>query len=90
MRREEKEDLLREAVDTLIKLDIHLMTSRDKAEFSAWVEDLIDSNRCSVLEDIKAEIKQLCKEPARYVPNYDAYERCYEIIDKHISGKEQE
>ena len=43
MTREEKENLLREAVDILIKLDNHLMTSRDNAEFSSWVEDLIDN-----------------------------------------------
>ena len=43
MTRQHKEDLLREAVDILIKLDNHLMTSRDNAEFSQWVEDLIDS-----------------------------------------------
>lgn len=36
MTREEKENLLREAVDILIKLDNHLMTSRDNAEFSQW------------------------------------------------------
>lgn len=46
----EKEDLLREAVDTLIKSDNHLMTSRDKAEFSSWVEDLIDNSRCNEQE----------------------------------------
>ena len=43
MTREEKENLLREAVDILIKLDNHLMTSRDNTEFSSWVEDLIDN-----------------------------------------------
>ena len=42
----------------------------------------------SVIEDIKAEIKSLYDEPARYVPNYDAYAQWLEIIDKHISGKE--
>ena len=42
MTRQEKEDLLREAVETLIKLDNHMMTSRDNAEFSQWVEDLIE------------------------------------------------
>jgi len=56
MTREEKENLLREAVDILIKLDNHLMTSRDNAEFSSWVEDLIDNNRCEVLDKIRAEI----------------------------------
>ena len=43
MTRQEKEDLLHEAVDILIKLDNHLMTSRDNAEFSSWVDDLIDN-----------------------------------------------
>ena len=43
MTKEEKESLLREAVDILIKSDNHLMTSRDNAEFSQWVEDLIDN-----------------------------------------------
>ena len=42
MTRQEKEDLLREAVETLIKLDNHMMTSRDNAEFSQWVEELIE------------------------------------------------
>ena len=49
---EEKENLLREAVDILIKLDNHLMTSRDNAEFSQWVEDLID-NYCEEREQGK-------------------------------------
>ena len=52
MIREEKENLLREAVDILIKLDNHLMTSRDNAEFSSWVEDLID-NYCEEREQGK-------------------------------------
>ena len=41
----EKESLLREAVDIFIKLDNHLMTLSDNAEFSQWVEDLI-GNYC--------------------------------------------
>ena len=49
MTREEKENLLREAVDILIKLDNHLMTSRDNAEFLSWVEDLIE-NYCEERE----------------------------------------
>jgi hypothetical protein len=52
MTREEKENLLREAVDILIKLDNHLMTSRDYAEFSQWVEDLIE-NYCEEREQGK-------------------------------------
>jgi len=52
MTREEKENLLREAVDTLIKLDNHLMTSKDNAEFSSWVEDLMD-NYCEEREQGK-------------------------------------
>lgn len=52
MTREEKENLLREAVDILIKLDNHLMTSRDNAEFSSWVEDLIE-NYCEEREQGK-------------------------------------
>lgn len=52
MTREEKENLLREAVDILIKLDNHLMTSRDNTEFSSWVEDLID-NYCEEREQGK-------------------------------------
>lgn len=53
MTREEKESLLREAVDIIIKLDNHLMTSRDNAEFSAWVEDLINNSRCEEREQGK-------------------------------------
>ena len=52
MIREEKENLLREAVDILIKLDNHLMTTRDNAEFLSWVEDLID-NHCEEREQGK-------------------------------------
>ena len=50
---EEKKNLLREAVDIIIKLDNHLMTSRDNAEFSSWVEDLIDNNCCIERERVK-------------------------------------
>ena len=53
MTKAEKESLLREAVDILIKLDNHLMTSRDNAEFSSWVEDLIDNSCCVELEQGK-------------------------------------
>lgn len=52
MTREEKESLLREAVDILIKLDNHLMTTRDNVEFSQWVEDLIE-NYCEEREQGK-------------------------------------
>lgn len=52
MTREEKENLLREAVDIVIKLDNHLMTTRDNAEFSQWVEDLIE-NYCEEREQGK-------------------------------------
>lgn len=52
MTREEKESLLREAVDILIKLDNHLMTTRDNAEFSQWVEELIE-NYCEEREQGK-------------------------------------
>lgn len=54
MTREEKENLLREAVDILIKLDNHLMTSRDNAEFSQCVEDLIE-NYCKVEPQERSE-----------------------------------
>ena len=50
MTREEKESLLREAVDILIKSDNHLMTSRECAEFTQWVEDLIE-NYCEEREN---------------------------------------
>lgn len=48
MTREENENLLREAVNILIliKSGNHSMTSRDSAEFSSWVEDLIDNGCC--------------------------------------------
>ena len=84
MKREEKENLLREAVDILIKLDNHLMTSRDNAEFSSWVEDLIDNNRCEVLDKIKAEIKQLPYQRIfGNVSSYSLLDAVVEIIDKY-------
>lgn len=49
----EKKDLLKEAVDILIKLDNHLMTTRDNIEFISWVEDLIDSSCCEEREQGK-------------------------------------
>lgn len=52
----EKEYLLREVVDALIKLDSHLMTSRDKAEFLLYIEDLINNKQEPVLDKIKTEI----------------------------------
>ena len=63
MTRQEKEDLLREAVDILIKLDNHLMTSRDNAEFTQWVEDLID-NYCeeNELKDLSKRVEDIEKQ----------------------------
>ena len=99
MTREEKENLLREAVDILIRLDNHLMTSRENAEFSAWVEDLMDASipqfdavPMSVIEDIKAEIKEwywqadkqaIAKDPCVVDAMVDLFIR---TINKHISG----
>ena len=40
-----------------------------------------------VLDAIK-EIKDLFKQPAAYVPNYDAYELCSSIICKHMEVEE--
>ena len=92
MTREEKENLLREAVDILIRLDNHLMTSRENAEFSAWVEELMNNNCCekreqnlvikqvSVLDKIRAEIDSYCSE------NRDRNDGLYiamRIIDKY-------
>ena len=99
MTREEKENLLREAVDILIRLDNHLMTSRENAEFSAWVEDLMDASipqfdavPMSVIDDIKAEIKEwywqadkqaIAKDPCVVDAMVDLFIR---TINKHISG----
>jgi len=44
----------------------------------------------SVLDKIKAEIKELSKEPAYYIPNYDAYKKVLDIIDKYKTGSEGE
>ena len=41
------------------------------------------------LEDIKTEILELFNEPAYYIPNYDAYKKCLEIIDKHIKENKE-
>ena len=40
-----------------------------------------------VLDAIK-EIRDLLKQPAAYVPNYDAYGLCLSIICKHMEVKE--
>ena len=89
MKREEKENLLREAVDILIKLDNHLMTSRDNAEFSSWVEDLIDNNRFEVLDKIRAEIKQLPYQRIfGNVSSYSLLDTVVEIIDKYKAESE--
>ena len=38
----------------------------------------------SEIEGIKTEIKSWFKEPAQYIPNYEAYKRFYELINTHI------
>lgn len=35
------------------------------------------------LEKLRADVTELLKEPAMYVPNYDAYRRVIKIIDKY-------
>lgn len=92
MTREEKENLLREAVDILIKLDNHLMTSRDNAEFSSWVEDLIDNNRCEVLDKIRTEIEQMDFDFGNFYDHTSTIrEMVLKVIDKYScerSGEE--
>lgn len=61
---------------------------RQREQAKAWQKRKLQEYADKVLKDIKAEIKDLCNEPARYIPNYDAYKKCWEIIDKHIGGKE--
>ena len=79
MTRQEKEDLLREAVETLIKLDNHMMTSRDNAEFSQWVEDLIEQP-----QQRTGHWKRISMD--KYVQHAMAYYRCSEC-DKDIIGE---
>ena len=96
MTREEKENLLREAVDILIRLDNHLMTSRENAEFSAWVEDLMDASipqfdavPMSVIDDIKAEIEKVGYAKDEYGDiRADVLRvgQVLKIIEKHTSG----
>lgn len=35
------------------------------------------------LEKLRADVTELLKEPAMYIPNYDAYRRVIKIIDKY-------
>ena len=42
MTRKEKIAVLQEAIDDFIKLDKHLMTTRDNRELMQWINDLID------------------------------------------------
>ena len=100
MTREEKENLLREAVDILIRLDNHLMTSRENAEFSAWVEDLMDASipqfdavPMSVIDDIKAEIEKVGYAKDEYGDiRADVLRvgQVLNIIEKHTSGGDAE
>ena len=76
MTREEKEYLSRVAVDALIESDNHLMTSRDNAEFSQWVEDLID-NYCEA--DAESKESMLTRE-----------QNVRAIIETHFAGFKEE
>lgn len=42
-----------------------------------------------ILEKIETEIKALFKEPAYYIPNYDAYKKVLGIIDKYKAESEE-
>ena len=46
------------------------------------------SEQKAVLNKIRAEIKELFKEPAYYIPNYDAYKKVLEVIDKYKAESE--
>lgn len=60
-------------------------------EQSDWQESLdmaveaIEQENCvgCTLEKLRADVTELLKEPATYVPNYDAYRRVIKIIDKY-------
>lgn len=60
--------------------------------YSSFIRETLQDNIDAVLEDIKAEIKGLNKQSIMfgYVSNSDLLDVVAEIIDKHISGKEQE
>lgn len=53
------------------------------------MEKIVENEVNKVLEDIKAELNEISEETISKA-DIDAIERCLKIIDKHISGKEQE
>ena len=75
MTRKEKENLLREAVDNLIKLDIHSMTSRDNAEFLMWVDDLMDDK--FTIDELEKWLNEIA-----YHNDNDLGQACLEIVSR--------
>ena len=59
--------------------------------FNYLWEKYVEQESRTVIEDIKAEIKDLHKSHMiNFVSADGAVDTCLEIIDKHISGKEKE
>ena len=59
--------------------------------YSSFIRESLQDNIDAVLEDIKAEIKELTNQSMfSYVSNFALLDVVAEIIDKHISEKEQE
>lgn len=61
---------------------------------SCWEEEykplLPVNSEQKIIENIKAEIQEMLKEPAIYIPNYEAYKNVLEIIERHTRGAKME
>lgn len=60
---------------------VFLVNANHIEAFDMVVEALEQQDKVS---DAIKEIRDLLKQPAAYVPNYDAYELCLSIIYKHL------
>lgn len=66
------------------KSDRIVIVGRRSGKTATLVDILVRERMTKEYEKLREEIEERFKEPARYVPNYDAYTLFLELIDNHI------
>ena len=99
MTKAQMQDVIREALEKEHKLDERCITSYEWREIFLYLDECFDAVSMSVIEDIKAEIREETEchygdkcLGANCPSNTDCMimgEHAIWIIDKHISGRER-
>ena len=63
--------------------------ANDPEDCSEFGKMIIKAPTVCDIDAIRAEIESWFNEPARFIPNYDAYKWFLEVIDKYTKGEQE-